>query len=378
MTSAETTTQLTGMTWDHPRAYECLIAASEAYAGETGITIDWDKRSLQAFADAPIAELAADYDLIVLDHPHVGVIAKTKCLMPLPAMEAPAEISLGGSVESYIWGGQTWAYPIDAACQMAVLRPDLGGSMPANWERFLDDDAHTLRPLTPLLPVDAFDMMLTLVAGQGEQVLPITETEFCSHDAGLRALHLIKRLYRLGPSEAASMNPIHVLEALSTTDDFALSPCLFGYINYAKPGFRPNKLEYVDQPVFKDHQLRQAILGGAGLGVSALRDNREAAQAFAHWVTSEPVQSGVYLDHNGQPAHLQTWQAKSDDPRYAGFLKGGFETIRTAWTRPRDPWFLGMVDDICEIFPAFFLKDQAEEGFLAQIQKIYRKHRAAS
>lgn len=363
------------MTWDHPRAYDCLIAASEAYARESGIMIDWRKRSLQAFADAPIADLAEDFDLIVLDHPHVGVIAETQCLRPLPPVLCPKATSLGGSVESYAWNGQIWAYPIDSACQMAVVRPDLGVKMPATWNEFLNKEADELRALTPLLPVDAFDMMLTLIAGQGEQILPVFKTAFCSEDIGLRALRLIKHLYRLGPSEAIGMNPVDALEILSTTNEFAISPCLFGYINYAKPGFRPHTLRYVDQPVFEDHQLRRAILGGAGIGVSALRQQSDSAVAFALWVASEPVQSGVYLEHNGQPAHMQTWMAKSGDPQYAGFLSGGFETMRTAWTRPRDPWFLGMVDDICEIFPTFLLKDQSEERFLAQIQNIYRKHR---
>ena len=35
-----------------------------------GITIRWEKRSLQAFADASMADLAAAFDLIVMDPPH--------------------------------------------------------------------------------------------------------------------------------------------------------------------------------------------------------------------------------------------------------------------------------------------------------------------
>ena len=32
---------------------------------------DKDKRPLQAFADRPIEEMTDDYDLIVIDYPHV-------------------------------------------------------------------------------------------------------------------------------------------------------------------------------------------------------------------------------------------------------------------------------------------------------------------
>lgn len=364
--------QLIGMTWDHPRAYDSLVAASRAYAEKTGVEIEWRKRSLQDFADVPIDRLARAHDLIVLDHPHVGQIAESGCLRPLPAM--PASASLGGSVESYVWNGQSWAWPIDAACQMAVTRPDLGVAVPRTWEEILADDAAAFRLLTPLKPVDAFDTMLTLLASRGEDTLPASADRFCSETNGVIALSILKRLFRLGPAQAAEWNPIDVLEILAQEDAFASSPSLFGYINYARPGFRRHRLAYADLPVFARMGSRRAILGGAGIGVSALRPHGEAAEAFAAWVTSEPVQSGVYLENEGQPAHLGTWQAKADDPRYSGFLAGGYKTMRTAWTRPREDWFLHFVDDVCEIFSGFFLKDRGEAAFLAELNKLYRHH----
>lgn len=361
-----------GMTWDHPRAYDSLVAASKHYREQTGLEIDWDRRSLQDFADVPIERLASTYDLIVLDHPHVGQIAESGCLLALPDM--PAEASMGGSVESYRWNGRTWAWPIDAACQMAVVRHDLHQYFPKHWEEVLTKDAHAFRLLTPLLPVDAFDMMLTLLASSGEVTLPVSSDSFCSAENGRSALHILKGLYRLGPAEAIRWNPIKVLEILAQTDEFAASPCLFGYINYARPGFRSNVLKYVDLPVFAKSGRRRAILGGAGIGVSARRSRTDTARDFAAWVTSEGVQSGVYLENNGQPAHRKAWITMKDHPKYSGFLSGGFETIRTAWTRPRAAWFLAFVDDICEIFPQYFHKDRTEQAFLDDINKLYRHH----
>ena len=365
--------QLKGMTWDHPRAYACLEAASALYGTQTGVSISWDRRSLQAFADAPIEALARDYDLIVLDHPHVGLIAESGSLVPLPMPEDGEAV--GGSLESYLWRGELWAYPVDAASQVAVRRPDLCAAPLATWEDLLAADHRHHRLVTPLLPVDAFDMMMTLVASRGEENLPVSETEFVSQGNGLMALKVLKALYRLGPSEAVRWNPIHVLEAMATTDEFAQSPCLFGYINYARPGFRPHLLDYCDLPVFADCGLRRGILGGAGIGVSAQSAAVEAATGFARWVASEPVQSGVYLEHDGQPAHRRTWERMGDDPRYAGFLRGARTTMEAAWTRPRAPWFLGFVDAVCEIMPSFFLKGRSEEAFLRDINALYRKYR---
>lgn len=365
--------KLTGMTWDHPRGYDPVVAASQAYAAETGIEITWDKRSLQAFADAPIADLAERYDFIVLDHPHVGQIAETGALLPLPA-PVDASASLGESAESYLWQGQCWAYALDAACQMAAHRPDLGAPLPTLWEDFLDYDAARFRPLTPLLPVDAFDMLMTLVAGRGEADLPRDPKHFVSPENGEYALRVLRALYDLGPDEQADMNPIKVLEALSTTDDFACSPCLFGYVNYARPGFRTHPVRYFDLPLCAGHDAPRAILGGAGIGVSAPTAAPDEAIRFAQWITSEPVQSGVYLDNNGQPAHRHTWQAQGQNPDVAGFFKGGFHTIDNAWTRPRAPWFLGFVDDVCAIMPEFFRKSIPEDVFLTRIDALYQHH----
>lgn len=365
--------RLKGMTWDHPRGYECVVAASRLYEQQTGVSIEWDKRSLQAFADAPIDELARAYDFIILDHPHVGLIAEQNALLELsPPIDSKA--SMGGSPESYFWGGKCWAYAADAACQMAVHRPDITNRLPETWEGFKAADAADFRALTPLLPVDAFDMMMTLVAGRGEERLPFSPSEFTSEKNGLYALDILKTLYKLGPSEAVEMNPIQVLETLSGSDEFALSPCLFGYVNYARPGFRNHQLVYFDLPVSAGGGKRRGILGGAGIGISAHTAAPEAARHFASWLTSEPVQSGVYLENEGQPANRHTWEAKRTDPTYAGFFDGGWNTMVEAWTRPRDPWFLGFVDDACEIFPDFFLKDRSPADFLADLNKAFRRH----
>lgn len=365
---------LKGITWDHPRGYECIVAASRLYEQETDVRIEWTKRSLQAFADAPIVELAKNNDFIVLDHPHVGQISETGSLLPLPEPEDNSA-SLGGSAESYFWKGKCWSYAIDVSCQMAVRRPDIDAAIPLTWEQFLEQDAAKYRALTPLLPVDAIDMLMTLVAGRSEEDLPFSDSEFVSEANGLYALQVLKALYKLGPAEACDWNPIKVLEILSTTDEFACSPCLFGYVNYARPGFQEKTLEYFDLPLCEGYQRRRGILGGAGIGVSSKTSHPEKAVAFARWLASEGVQSGVYLENEGQPANRHTWLKHQDNPLYTGFFKGAFATIDDAWTRPRDQWFLHFIDEVCAVFPDFFRKDMPEGTFLRLLNSLYRKHR---
>ncbi len=365
---------LTGITWDHPRGYDCLVAASVAYEAETGVSISWDKRSLQAFADVPIHDLAERHDFIVLDHPHVGQISETGALLELP-YGGGGETSLGGSEESYVWNGKCWAYALDAACQMAARRPDLDAPLPKFWEQFLVDEANQFRALTPLLPVDALDMLMTIVAGRGEDDLPRSGSVFVSDTNGVFALDVMRALYVLGPVEQVDMNPIAVLETLSESDEFACSPCLFGYVNYVRPGFRSHRLNYFDLPLSEGYPRPRSILGGAGIGISAKTGAPDAAISFARWITSEDVQSGLYLDNNGQPANRKTWLNQGRNKEVAPFFRGGFHTIDNAWTRPRDPWFLGFVDDVCAIFPGFFRKNTPSETFLSGINAIYRHHR---
>ncbi len=76
---------LRGITWDHPRGYQPLAASADPYAAEFGVRVTWDRRSLKDFGDAPIDLLAADYDLLIIDHPHMGLAAEAG----MPAAAGP-------------------------------------------------------------------------------------------------------------------------------------------------------------------------------------------------------------------------------------------------------------------------------------------------
>jgi multiple sugar transport system substrate-binding protein len=135
--------KLKGMTWDHPRGYNPMIATStEFQKNHLGkISIDWDKRSLQAFADKPIEEMIEEYDLIVIDYPHVGEVAAKNLLSPfdIPDYEEQLSIlrgqSVGLSFDSYKVNNRQWALPIDAATQVSAYRKDLISNLPKNWNQ---------------------------------------------------------------------------------------------------------------------------------------------------------------------------------------------------------------------------------------------------
>jgi multiple sugar transport system substrate-binding protein len=84
-------TVLRGITWDHPRGLGGLQATAAAWtAARPGVRVEWTTRSLQAFADQPVDELARRFDLICLDHPAVGEAVARSCLVPLDEHLDPA------------------------------------------------------------------------------------------------------------------------------------------------------------------------------------------------------------------------------------------------------------------------------------------------
>src|SRR5262249_29411895 len=119
---------LRGITWDHPRGYQPLAASVKPYMEMFGVAVEWEKRSLKDFGDAPIDKLAEQYDILIIDHPHVGLAAATNCLLPLDSCVAPETLqtltdeSAGPSHASYFYAGHQWALAIDAAMQSTAYR----------------------------------------------------------------------------------------------------------------------------------------------------------------------------------------------------------------------------------------------------------------
>src|ERR687888_993895 len=123
---------LRGITWDHERGMGGLRAAATAYAQRRpDVRVEWTVRSLQAFADQPLDELARRFDLLYVDHPSIGAAVARGCLVPLDDhldaafLDDQIEASVGRSAESYEWQGHRWALATDAAAQVSAFRPDL-------------------------------------------------------------------------------------------------------------------------------------------------------------------------------------------------------------------------------------------------------------
>jgi multiple sugar transport system substrate-binding protein len=330
------------MTWDHPRGYDPLVACSAVWEGRTGVRVDWDRRSLQDFESFPVAELAERYDLIVIDHPHVGQITREQCLVPL---DDGADIPLlrsdyvGASLASYEWEGRLWALPIDAATQVQAWRPDRLATPPLDWLEMLELAAAGA-VLCPLRPPHNLMALFTLCGLTGSPARADGPELLAPDGAGV-AYELLRELTACIDRSCLEMDPIAVLERMSQPESSCVaSPLIYGYVSYSRRGHQPAggraAIAFGDLvPLLSGAPPSGSALGGTGIAVSARSAQRQAALEFARWVAGREAQSGPYVSGGGQPASTAAWEDAEANSGSLDFYRNTRATVESAWLRPR-------------------------------------------
>ncbi|MFB2549953.1 type 2 periplasmic-binding domain-containing protein [Ensifer soli] len=337
---------LKGMTWSHPRGFDPMVACSADWRALTGVAIDWDKRSLQDFESFPVEELARRYDLIVIDHPHVGQITAENCLAPLDRAERAADFAalaqgtVGASFPSYNWQGRQWAFPIDAATQVLAFRPDRLDAPPATWDAVMAL-AGTGAVLLPLRPPHSLMCLFTLCGNLGRPCSVTPDAPFADADIGARAIEMIRELASLCDPACLDMDPIAVLDRMGEAGSSAiLAPLVYGYVSYALDGFRAHRIAFADMPVAGTHGPIGSALGGTGIAVSAFSAHRDAAIDVAYWIAGAGVQKDRYWRSGGQPGHAAGWEDDAANAATLGFYRNTRATLEGAWLRPRHDGYM--------------------------------------
>ena len=337
--------RLRGLAWDHRRCWGPLDASVESYrATQPETDIVWERRSLYEFGEGNLVAAAETYDLVIFDHPFVGDVARDRLMVPLDEFLSDRDRrhfeadSVGASWPSYQADGRQWALPIDAAAQVACCRPDLleiyGGAMPASLDEALAL-GHRLRGDgrylgLPLVPTDALCLLLSLTAGAGAEAG--TEGRFLPPDAVSRAIDELRALAALAHPLSPSWNPIRCYDHMIAHDDVVYVPYAFGYVNYA--GRAAPQLRFGNIP---RTPARGALLGGAGIGVSAASPHRDAAIAYALYLCAPDYQRGGYVAHGGQPGSLAAWTDPAVNARTGAFFSDTLATLQGAYLRPTLP-----------------------------------------
>ncbi|QPC94379.1 ABC transporter substrate-binding protein [Mesorhizobium sp. INR15] len=337
---------LKGMTWSHPRGYDPMVACSALWRERTGVAIEWDKRSLQDFESFPVEELARAYDLIVIDHPHVGQITAERCLEPLDIAgreidrAALASGSVGQSYPSYTWQGRQWAFPIDAASQVQAWRPDALDAPASTWSEMLDL-ARQGRVLLPLRSPHSLMTFYTLAGNLGHPCATDPSRSLIDVEAGIEAFEGMREIAALVDPACLDMDPIAVSERMTEAGSrFVCSPLIYGYVSYAAAGFRAHRLAFADIPVIGSDGPVGSALGGTGIAVSAFSKAKEAAIDFAYWVASGDIQRGLYAASGGQPGHAAAWGDQTVNDATGNFYRDTRATLEGAWVRPRHDGYM--------------------------------------
>lgn len=360
-----------GLTWDHPRGYRALeAAAARLDPARDGVSLTWDRHSLEGFEARPIGEQCALYDLVVLDHPHVGEAVAARCLRPLEELFAPEEIAawreeaMGKSLASYHYAGRHWALPQDAATQVMAWRRDRLAAPPELWDEVVRLSETSVVSLSLSGPHAALTFQ-SICAAHG--------ATFRDRAEAREAWDLLNRLAVNSPQALRALNPIGILEHMSRHDDVAVCPLVYGYVNYAPGG----ALGFADAPRVTADGPVGSILGGTGIGVS--RSCKVTPQLLDHlrWLMSNEAQRGFIPEHEGQPALRAAWRDPAVNARWGGFYADTYATLDGASLRPRHDGAIAFQAAASQRIRRGLDVAEAADPVLDDLQALFERHRPA-
>jgi len=375
--------ELKGIAWNHSRGFVSVVATAQRFEElYHEIRITWEKRSLQAFADASLEELAEAYDLIVMDHPHTALAAHEKVLLPLDEY-LPGDFladqganSVGKSHTSYQFEGHQWTLATDAAAPIATWRPDLmethGFELPETWEDVLTL-AEAGAVTVSLYPLDALMHLYMFCEAHGHPAFQSRE-ELAPEDLLQASLQTLQELAARCSPECLSRNPIRTAEYMSNTEDKAAAYCPFayGYSNYSRPGYARFPLKAGRLVTFKGRRLK-SVLGGAGLAVSARTRHTHEAVRYAAFTASPEVQKGLYFQAGGQPGHRSAWEDASVNAASLDFFKDTLQTLEEAILRPAYPGYMEFQDSATPVMGQFLAGELTLTKTIKNLNSLYQQ-----
>jgi multiple sugar transport system substrate-binding protein len=377
-------TVLKGIAWNHTRGFVSVVACAQRFEElHPDVTIIWEKRSLQSFADASLAQLAQAYDLIVMDHPHTALAATEALLLPYEDWLAEefladqAAGSVGGSHASYRFKGKQWTLATDAAAPIATWRPDLIDqhqlTLPETWQDVLDLAQRGFVTVSAF-PIDILMHSYTFCEALGEAPFR-GEAGVASDEVLTAALSELRKLVALCEPACLDRNPIATAEWMSQTADprAAYCPFAYGYSNYSRARYAPFMLKAGRLVTLHGKRLR-STLGGAGIAVSSKTRHPRACMDFARFTAAPETQKGLYFQSGGQPGHRAAWTDAAVNEASNNFFRDTLQTLDESLLRPQFAGYMDFQDAATPVAHACVSGAISPFDAAVEINRLYRTH----
>lgn len=376
--TANTIKNLRGMTWNHDRGIAPLLAVSEEICRDSpDLKFSWDARPLQDFESQPLRELAKTYDLIIIDHPHLGEAVREGLLLDLASCGRDDELALlakqsvGRSHESYRLSGGHWALAVDAATPVASYRPDKLEYRPKTWREILEiaQKGQAIMPLRAPHTLMAFFWL----ARNRDTAIAQNPDKFMEQEDMAESLDQLAELAGHLGRECFEMDPIAVYEAMSNELDGPLyCPHAYGYISYSRDRFRPHTLGFTNVADVAGGGVSGTVLGGTGIAVSALSSHKDIATDFAFRIANPTCQSNLWIESGGQPGNAVAWEDAESNVACNNFLKNTRATLEAAWIRPRYEGYLSFQTTGSQCIAEFLKGSMTQRACITALDDQYR------
>lgn len=375
------TINLRGITWGHSRGFTSIVGVTQRYAElHPGFDITWEKRSLSEFESKPIDQLAAEYDLLVIDHPWAGFAVRHNVLLPLNEalgdkyMRDQRANSVGLSCDSYNFDGFQSALAIDAASPVSVWRPDLidREDVPRTFEEVIDlaDRGRVAFAGTPqYLLMDFIGLCNTAGGRLFEDESHVVDTE-----TGMRILDDMRELASRCDPEVFGWSTIELHERLAVSDEICYCPWVYGYVNYSRRGYAKHTLKAGNVPTYRGNMVT-GVLGGTGLAISAKTSHPAEAADFVAYAGSGEVQRTLFTDNGGQPGHRSAWTDDECNRTTLDFFRDTLETLDHSYMRPRYSGYLTFQDNAGRFISDFVQGDGDAADVLKSLDDLYVRSR---
>ena len=218
---------------------------------------------------------------------------------------------------------------------------------------------------------------LSICVALGEPPASADPDVLVGRDTGRTALTLLQALHARATPVTLGLNPIGILERMARSDDIALCPLVYGYVNYARAeAGRPNALTFADAPSIAPEGRPGSTLGGTGIAIS--RRCEPTAELLDHlaWLMKAETQESFIPAQAGQPGLRSAWQSEDVNRAWGNFYEGTARTLEAAWVRPRHRGYIAFQTDAAATLRAALEERAPHDHTLSLLQVLYARSRS--